>query len=188
MDIENYLSVTPTGLPLRDGRLLVSTPFFNDAFFNHSVVLLTDHSEKGSAGLVLNRITSVNLKHIRIDAQVYLGGPVPSRQLFAIHNFANCKQASKLLPWIYVGYDNILLSLIEHNAIEHLRYRFFAGYSGWSAGQLESELEQKMWVIGNATPELVFDTPTEQIWETAVRNLGNDYLHWLQVPMELSSN
>ncbi len=142
MDIGNFLSVKPTGLQLQDGKILISTPFYNDAFFNRSVVLLTDHSKEGSAGLVLNKITSVNLKNIRIDAQVHLGGPVPSEQLFAIHNFSNCKKSQKLLPWLYIGYDNLLLSLIEHKSIATLRYKFFAGYSGWSAGQLDSEMER----------------------------------------------
>ena len=188
MDIGNFLSIKATGLQLQDGKILISTPFYNDAFFNRSVVLLTDHSKEGSAGLVLNKITSVNLKNIRIDAQVHLGGPVPSEQLFAIHNFSNCKKSQKLLPWLYIGYDNLLLSLIEHKAIATLRYKFFAGYSGWSAGQLDSEMERNMWVIGNATPELVFDTPSEKIWEAAVHALGSGYRHWLQIPTELSDN
>jgi putative transcriptional regulator len=69
-----------------------------------------------------------------------------------------------------------------------MRYRFFVGYSGWSPGQLEGELAKNMWVIGAATPELVFDTPIPKIWETAVRNLGDDYLHWLKLPRIIGSN
>ncbi|MCQ2285423.1 MAG: YqgE/AlgH family protein [Bacteroidales bacterium] len=188
MEIPSFFATKPTGIAAREGRLLISTPFFNDPFFNHSVVLLTDHDSNGSAGLVINKPSKLTLEQLNLNVTVHLGGPVPAKQLFAIHNFGNCKNAHKLLPGIFVGYDAIFLSLIEHNAIETLRYKFFAGYSGWSAGQLEEEIEKGAWVVSNVTPELLFETPSDNIWKTAVKNLGPDYLGWLDIPVNLSNN
>ena len=62
------------------------------------------------------------------------------------------------------------------------------GYAGWSPGQLEREVARNMWVVGNPTPELVFNTPADKMWNAAVRILGKDYLHWLQIPEYINLN
>ena len=190
--VENFLEVKPTEFSLTAGRILISVPFYNDPFFNRTVVLLTDYDKQSCAGLVLNKSSRLSVRkvvsEIKVDDKLYIGGPVMPDGIFCIHNFENSKAASKLLPGIYVGSDEVLISLIEHQAIPTMKYRFFVGYSGWSPGQLEGELANKMWVIGAATPELVFDTPCNKVWETAVRNLGNDYLHWLKTPRNFAHN
>lgn len=190
--VENFFTVKPTDFSLTAGRILISVPFFNDPFFNRSVVLLTDYDKQSCAGLVLNKSSRLSVRkvvnEIKVDDKLYIGGPVMPDGIFCIHNFENSKAASKLLPGIFVGSDEVLISLIEHQAIPSMKYRFFVGYSGWSPGQLESELANRMWVIGTATPELVFDTPCNKVWEKAVRNLGNDYLHWLKTPRNMGLN
>ncbi len=45
-----------------------------------------------------------------------------------------------------------------------------------------------MWVIGNPTPDLVFRTEPDQIWNRAVQILGPDYAHWLQIPKYINLN
>lgn len=189
---DEFFDVKPTEFSLSAGRILISVPFYNDPFFNHSVVLMTDYEENSCAGLVLNKTSRLSVRklvsEIKVDDKMSIGGPVLPDGIFCVHNFENSKTANKLLPGIYIGSDEVLLSLIEHHAIPTLKYRFFVGYSGWSPGQLEGELDKKMWVIGAATPELVFDTPSHLIWETAVRNLGEDYLHWLKMPKNIENN
>ena len=68
MDFEqDFLKVKPTGIPLQDGVMLVSVPFFNDTFFNRSVVLLTDYAPDGAAGLIVNRhviLSFLPLSHV----------------------------------------------------------------------------------------------------------------------------
>ncbi|MEG1555836.1 MAG: YqgE/AlgH family protein [Bacteroidales bacterium] len=189
---EDFLNVKPTEFKLTAGRILISVPFYNDPFFNRSVVLLTDYDESSCAGLIINRESKYSVREIvseiKVDDHIYIGGPVLPEGLFALHDFENSKQSTKLVPGVYTGFDEILLSLIEHHAIENLNYKFFVGYAGWSPGQLEEELKKKMWVIGAATPELVFKTPANKIWEQAVRYLGPDYLHWIRVPKIIESN
>lgn len=187
-----FFEVKPTEFSLTAGRILISVPFYNDPFFNRTVVLLTDYDEKSCAGLILNRSSQLSVRkvvsEIKVDDYLYIGGPVMPDGVFCIHNFENSKAASKLLPGIYVGSDEVMLSLIEHKAIPTLKYRFFVGYAGWSPGQLEGELAKNMWVIGAPTPELVFSTPCARIWDTAVRTLGPDYRHWLKFPRVIGSN
>lgn len=190
--VEDYLRVKPTGIALTAGRILISVPFFNDPFFNRTVVLLTDFDAHNRAGLVLNKQTGYPVNKIvsgvKVDAPMYIGGPVMINDVFCVHNHANHKNAHKLLPGIYLGYDELFLAIIEHEAIKTIRYKFMIGYSGWSSGQLEEEIENKMWIVANANPELVFDTPADEVWRTAVKQLGKDYQHWLELPKEISEN
>ena len=83
---DDLLRIEPTGLSLEAGRLLVSTPYFNDPFFNHSVVLLTDYEEEHTAGLIINRQLPHTVydvvNEIRVDDPIYFGGPVLPEAVF----------------------------------------------------------------------------------------------------------
>lgn len=190
--VEEFLEVKPTNLDIKAGRLLIAVPFFSDIFFHRSVVLLTDYEKDSCAGLILNRKSDLSVRNvvneIKVDDPMYVGGPVMTNNLFCIHNHPGGKGISKLLPGLFVGFDEIFLSLIEHKAIESIRYKFFVGYSGWSPGQLEMEIQNKMWLVAHANPDLIFQVPAEKLWETAVSNLGDDYKHWLLLPNDISNN
>lgn len=188
----DLLKVKQTEFGLAPGRLLVAVPYFNDAFFNRSLVLLTDYDKENCAGLIVNHQLQYPVHELvdelQVEDKMYLGGPVLPSALFLLHNFESCTASSKIVPNIYVGYDKVLLALIEHRAIATLKYKFLMGYSGWSPGQLEDEIAKNMWVIANPTPDLVFNTPPEEMWNKAVRTLGPEYAHWLNVPKYINLN
>ncbi len=69
-----------------------------------------------------------------------------------------------------------------------MKYRFYLGYSGWGEGQLDDEVERGMWVVTEYRRELLFCENPSTVWETAVRQLGPDYRHWLDVPKNVSEN
>ncbi|MCQ2284511.1 MAG: YqgE/AlgH family protein [Bacteroidales bacterium] len=189
---KDLLKVKQTEFELAPGRMLISVPFYNDTFFNRSVVLLTDCDKEHTAGLIINHRLPYQVKQlvdeVHLEAPMFLGGPVLPSALFLLHNFESCKSAAQVVPGVYVGYDQVLLALIEHNAIPTMRYRFMMGYAGWSPGQLEEEISHNMWVIGNPTADLIFNTAAEDIWPTAVKVLGKEYEHWLQVPKYINLN
>ena len=109
---DTFFDVKPTEFSLTAGRILISVPFYNDPFFNRTVVLLTDYDEKSCAGLVLNKSSKLSVRkvisEIKVDDKLHIGGPVMPDGIFCIHNFENSKAASKLLPGIYVGSDEVL--------------------------------------------------------------------------------
>lgn len=191
---QDLLKVKPTEFPLAPGRILVSVPYFNDSFFNRSVVLLTDYDpqQRQCAGLIINHQLDYSVEQVvdglHVQDPLYLGGPVQPSALFLLHNFESCTASSRIVPHVYVGYDKVLLALIETRAIPGMRYKFAMGYVGWAPGQLEDELGNNMWVVANPTPELVFDTPSDKIWEKAVTILGDDYRHWLKIPKFVNLN
>lgn len=128
------------------------------------------------------------ISDVKLADNIFAGGPVLHEVAFAVHNFDRCKNASLLLPNVYVGYDDTLISLMEYKAIETLRFKFFIGYSGWAPSQLEEEIFNKMWVVSNADEKLILDTPPDQIWENAVQQLGEEYAHWLLIPENIEDN
>lgn len=190
--VEDYWKVKPTPLKAMAGRILISVPFFNDPFFSRTVILLTDFDTDSTAGLILNKKSEYSVQkivsEIRTEDPIYVGGPLMTSGVFGIHNHQNTQQSVKLLPGVYLGYDDIFLDIIENQTIQDLQYKFFVGYSGWSPGQLENEISNEMWVVGNANPELIFNTSAEKIWSTAVIQLGDEYLHWLDIPKDINDN
>jgi len=190
--MKSLLHVKPTLLKPAAGRILISVPYYNDPFFNRSVVLIIEKDEESCVGLILNQELNCTVRQavsgVKIDMPVYAGGPVMHPTAFALHNFENCKESEEILPHVYTGYDNILLAIFEHNAIPAMDFKFFIGYSGWEPGQLEEEISRKMWVVAECNEELVLKTPTPKVWEKAVKSLGKEYLHWLEVPKNIHDN
>lgn len=189
---KDMLTIKPTEFGLAPGRILISVPLYNDAFFNRSVVLLTDYDHEHAAGLIVNHKLPYSVRQlvneIHTDEPIFLGGPVQPDALFLIHTFDSCKASYRILPNIYIGYDDILLALIEHHAIDTLHFRFMMGYAGWSPGQLEEEVAKNMWIIANPTSDLIFSNDIDLIWTNAVKFLGDDYNDWLKMPYNLSLN
>ena len=190
--MRSLLHVQPTLLKPATGRILISVPYYNDPFFNRSVVLIIDKDDESCVGLMLNQELNCTVRQavtgVKIDMPVFAGGPVMHHTAFALHNFKNCKESEEILPHVYAGYDDILLAIFEHTKIPKMDFKFFIGYSGWEPGQLENEISKKMWVVADGSEELVLRTPTQKVWENAVKSLGKEYAHWLQVPKNIHDN
>ncbi len=189
---EDFLSVPPTGVLPDVGKILISSPYYNDTFFNRSVVLLTDVSEEATAGLIINKQLPYTVREmvseLRVDEPIFFGGPVMPEGVFLLHSFRNCQDSSELLENVFVGYNPVLLSILEHRAIPNLKSKFLLGYAGWEQGQLESEILNDMWVVSEASYSLVFNTPAKDIWSSAVRGLGQQYSQWLNMPEKIGYN
>lgn len=188
----NFMKIKHTGVKPHKGAMLISTPFFNDSAFNHSVVVLLEHSKEGTVGLIINKQTNVMVNTAKpswnIDEKLAFGGPVLVDSILSLHNFANEEKFAMINKELYCGMDETLLALIECKASKTLKYKFFIGYSGWDTGQLEQEIEQGMWVVADYMPELIFDTHNTKIWQKAIWNLGEEYRHWLDAPEDIVLN
>ena len=190
--MRSLLHVPPTLLKPTTGRILISVPYYNDPFFNRSVVLIIEKDDENCVGLIINQELNCTVRQavsgVKIDMPVYAGGPVMHHTAFALHNYDNCKHSEEVLPHVYTGYNEILLAIFEHTAIPKMDFKFFIGYSGWEPGQLEREISKKMWVVADGNEELVLRTPAAKVWEKAVKSLGKEYTHWLNVPKNIHDN
>jgi putative transcriptional regulator len=151
--------------------LLLSMPQLLDENFCRTVVLLCKHNHEGAFGLVVNR----PLLTTRRELELWVGGPVePERSWILVggDEYAD-------LPGMRVAdglslstSPNLLQRLLEGNPPANAR--LIAGYAGWGPGQLEAELNASAWLIGEVDRELIFGTPADRMWETAIRRLGAD--------------
>lgn len=171
-------------------HFLIAMPGLEDAMFSKSVIYMCEHSERGALGLVINKPSDINLKKLfekvelplhRVDltqSPVFQGGPVQTERGFVLHE-------SVVLPGnesLYASTMTIpggLEMTTSKDVLEALstgygpRKVFVSlGYSSWGQGQLESEISDNSWLTVAADPAVIFDTPVEQRYASALKLLG----------------
>lgn len=167
---------------LQKGVLLLAAPFMQDPNFKRSVVLLTEHSESGSVGFIVNKPTILTLNEALKDfppfeAKVFVGGPVQPETLHFIHRSPKLKQETMPIgPGIWWGgnYEELKF-LAEAGEIKPEEVRFFLGYSGWSENQLAEEIKKKSWILSNSKPDFTFTTDTESLWKEVLNSMGKKF-------------
>lgn len=171
-------------MKISKGDIIIAAPFMDDPFFKKTVVLLADYGEKGSLGFIMNRITNLKLadllEDIHFDSYVFYGGPVGNESVYYVHNLGDKVEGSmEILPGLFWGGEfEALKTLLNSGSASGESVRFFAGYSGWEAGQLESEFEAKSWILGQTTAEEVLSLPHgDDFWRNRIRR-DKEYAIW----------
>lgn len=177
------------------GRILIAEPFLGGNYFNRSVVFLVAHSEKGAVGFILNKKVDFPIQDVfadfpEFDAEVYLGGPVATDSIYFIHRLGDALPGSiHVLGDLYWGGDfEILKRDIRKGIINPKDIRFFLGYSGWDAGQLEDELKEDSWLVTDVEQESVMKRLDENSWLDFVKGAGSRYSVWENFPENPSLN
>src|SRR5215831_3986916 len=151
------------------GQLLLDSGQLRGSFFQRTVVLICQHDAEGAFGLVLNRATGSKVGDMVVadlpdtlkDCPLYLGGPVQPSALSFLHSDAFVPDAN-VIPHLSVGHSLDTLIEIGESYSSARKVKLFAGYAGWSPGQLEDEMKRKAWLTHPASLELVFDTEPGQ--------------------------
>lgn len=161
--------------------LLLSMPQMNDPNFERTVVLLCQHSTDGAFGLVINRpVTTVAqvktadgpAEPTEHELEVWVGGPVePERSWILTSDAAGDERAVTVSDGVFLSTSPVVLQRIIDGGADD-RTRLVAGYAGWGPGQLDAELAASAWLSLDVQLDIVFDTPAERMWETAIRRLG----------------
>lgn len=185
----------PSGIKPHTGRILISVPFLQDFYFKKSVVLLAEHGTEGSFGIIINKPVEVKLSDIAsefegFDAPVFLGGPVKTDSLFFIHTRPDLiEEGMPILDGLYWGGNiDTVKRLIRERKLNKNEIRFFIGYSGWIANQLNRELEEKSWVVSLTNTTQVFKSNPLDLWAQTLKKLGNEYKFWVVYPPDPSYN
>jgi putative transcriptional regulator len=178
------------------GQLLLDSGQLGGSFFQRTVVLICQHNGEGAFGLVLNRalgktageLIVANLPDLLKESPLYLGGPVQPSALSYLHTDSYIPEAD-VLPNLALGHSLDDLLEIGGSFSATKKVRLFAGYAGWSAGQLEGEMKRKAWLTHPASVELVFQTPPELLWQKVLNDKGGWKNKLLgQMPEDLSMN
>jgi putative transcriptional regulator len=176
------------------GQLLLASPSLFDPNFRRTVVLVTEHTEEGAAGLVLNRRSGTPVADalpdltpfVEEEEVVYVGGPVQQEAVLCLAEFEDPEDAAMLVV-DHVGFipgdgDFGLLAGGTRRA------RVFAGYAGWGPGQLEAEIEVSSWIVQDAEAFDLFADPDSDLWGSILRAKGGVYRMIALMPDDPSLN
>ncbi|ANS65578.1 hypothetical protein SLINC_3354 [Streptomyces lincolnensis] len=182
------------------GRLLVATPALADPNFDRAVVLLLDHDEEGSLGVVLNRPTPVDVGDILEGwadlagepGVVFQGGPVSLDSALGVAVIPGGGSVDRApLGWRRV---HGAIGLVDLEAPPELlasalgSLRIFAGYAGWGPGQLEDELVEGAWYVVESEPGDVSSPSPERLWREVLRRQRNELAMVATYPDDPSLN
>jgi putative transcriptional regulator len=194
-NIEDLLTIKTNNVAPEKGKLLISEPFLGDYYFKRSVVLLVEHNLEGSFGVIMNKPLSAKFNEVisdfpDFDAQLYLGGPVKSESLFFIHTMGDAIDNSlEIMDGIYWGGDiESIREMITLNLLNPNDIRFYIGYSGWAAKQLDEELSKNSWVVSGMNQDKLMKSEPEKLWGDSLLELGNEYSYWPNFPSDPTSN
>jgi len=184
------------------GRLLVATPMLGDPNFKRTVVLIVEHeSEQGTLGVVLNRPTKVPVGQVlepwddlaTSPSVVFSGGPVAPNSALAI---ALVPGTEEPVGWHPLDGAPAMtrLGLVDLDAPPGLiapvvtSLRVYAGYAGWSAGQLAAEIEEGAWYVVQADPADAFSAEPDRLWPAVLRRQGGELAYVATYPDDPSLN
>ena len=157
-----------------------------DPNFHQTVTYICEHNEQGAMGIIINQPLDIELgevlEHMEMkdaDEQtghqpVYLGGPVQPERGFVLHHPLG-QWDSMLAVTDDIGVTtsrDILQALHDGKGPEQSLVAL--GYAGWAAGQLENELADNAWLTHPADSDILFSTPSDQLWEAAANAIGFD--------------
>ncbi|TLU66810.1 YqgE/AlgH family protein [Thalassotalea litorea] len=172
-----------------ENQLLIAMPSLDDPYFTKTVTYICEHNENGAMGLVINIPVRITLKELlkQIDSEqplkdvsnqrVLAGGPVSPDRGFVLHSSQPGWHSSLSL------HDDIMITtskdILQSFGTERAPKQFIVtlGYAGWSAGQLEQELQKNSWLNTDADKQILFETPIELRWQRAAEKLGIDLGH-----------
>jgi putative transcriptional regulator len=177
------------------GQLLIASPALFDPNFRRTVVLVTEHGDEGAMGLILNRPSETAVADgapplqplVEEDALVHVGGPVEPAAVTVLAEFHDPDDAAAVV----LGDIGFVRADAELDDLEGAtrRARVFAGYCGWSPGQLEAELEgDDSWIVETPRPDDVFGAGTDDLWSDVLRRKGGQFAIVALMPFDPSVN
>ncbi|MDH3279689.1 MAG: YqgE/AlgH family protein [Gammaproteobacteria bacterium] len=160
------------------GKFLVARRDMPDPRFRETVVLLLRHDIHGSAGLIINRQTSIPLPHHDPDIkgtnykdqQLFFGGPVAtSAILYLIRSDERPDDAEPVIKGVHIGTTQQNLEALLEAGKTMAELRLYLGHAGWAPGQLVSELRRGDWHLFDADADAIFTNPEQRLWERYIK-------------------
>jgi putative transcriptional regulator len=162
---------------------LIAMPQLGDSNFYRSVILMLEHGETGSMGIVINRPAPLQLGNLadgqslkvaqsRQSDPVFIGGPVEPHRGFVLHDCASIEEKHEVLQGLYLSITlDALRPLLQE---EQCKLRFFLGYAGWGPKQLEKEISSGAWLFSDARANSTLEGDPQHLWDATLREMGVD--------------
>lgn len=166
-----------------------------DSNFKRAAILLTEHNKEGSVGFIMNKPIDMNITQLIADfpefeSEVYFGGPVQTDTIHYVHSVGHLLDDSIYVSdGLYWGGDyKKLKALIRTGVIKSTEIKFFVGYSGWSSGQLNEEMEVGSWVIADLDLNYIFNEESTKLWAQIMEDKGSTFGVIAQMPDAVNWN
>lgn len=177
------------------GQLILDHGKLAGSFFHRTVILICQHDAEGAFGLVLNRDTGNNVGEALVaslpetlkELPLFLGGPVQPQALSYLYTDAFLPNAN-VMPNLQLEHSLDGLVDIGEAFSPSRKTKVFAGYAGWSPGQLDDEMRRDTWMVHPASLDLVFHARPEELWKEILRQKGFKYRLLAEGPDDLASN
>jgi putative transcriptional regulator len=175
------------------GKLLIASPALVDPNFARTVVLITEHTEEGAMGVVLNRPSETSVEEVApelaavVDEEpVFIGGPVQPQALVVLAEFSDPEAAA----WIVVADVGFVAAQTDGERLERAvrRGRVYAGYSGWGESQLEGELAEEAWIVEPPMASELFPDDPGTLWQDVLARKGGQFALIARMPDDPSLN
>jgi putative transcriptional regulator len=165
------------------GQLLVATPTLGGEEFRRSVILVLDHNEDGALGVVVNRPLEVDVAAVlpawqpytTVPGKLFKGGPVALDSALGLVAVPGDDDEPLGVRRIIGSLGLVDLDTPPEIVVPELAgLRIFAGYAGWSAGQLEDEIAEGAWYVVDAEPRDCFTESPLNMWSAVLRRQRGD--------------
>ena len=162
------------------GSILIAQPIWEDEKYKRSVILILDHDVHGSTGIILNKLSNLEvyeaLPELDVKLPLYFGGPINSTTISFLHSNPSIPDAVFIGPGLYYGghYEQ-LQELIRNRRINMNDIKFFSGFVKWNPGELESEIKSGKWWTSEMSFRDLFTTSPDELWGTELLNNGHIY-------------
>jgi putative transcriptional regulator len=158
------------------GKILVASRKSHDADFAGTVILLVRHDRQASIGLFLNRPLSIPLSEVYPELKgaqlkLYAGGPLTVGIRALYRSRAKPVGAATVLADVFMISTKTLLGKMVADEMSSSVFRVYAGYTGWSPGQLQDEVARGLWHIFAGDAGVVFDPHPETVWSRLIARL-----------------
>lgn len=174
------------------GSLIIASPEIPAGLYAKSVVLICEHSEQGTIGIIINKLLPTQSEEEKLaiekleDHQIVtlLGGPIHPDEAFMLHNNPKLKEESVILSQdVFLG---SLLPIDPEDSAHNMRLIF--GYTGWGPQQLEKEITKGLWLEAPNASDNVFMKPIDQQWHMILKTLGGKYQALASFPTRIDLN
>ena len=180
------IEVLVWGMGSLKNQILISMPHMNDPFFSKSVVYICEHGNSGAMGMIVNKnldtpeLREIFDKFLKVEkpfnmlkSNTFFGGPVLLEKGIILHHsdYSSPKSIS-ISKSVSLTSDEGALEDLKRE--EKVPFKLMLGHAGWSAGQLEREIENGDWLIQSTTSDFIFNLPPNQMWEYAAKSIGLD--------------
>lgn len=177
------------------GQLLLDGGKLAGSFFHRTVVLICEHNAEGALGLILNRNSGNKVGEMIVadlpedlkEQPLFTGGPVQPAALSYLYSDTFLAEAN-VVPNLNLGHSLESLVDIGESFSSTQKIKVFAGYAGWSPGQLEEEMKRGAWLVHPVSLDFVFKTNPQKLWQTILDKKGWQYRLTAQSPEDLSWN